>query len=102
MTGKRFSMTRVPPNGPAETPQMPTALCVYVLAQVRVQRVLEQPRIAVVVLRHNQYQRVGSRNRLGESGVLDGAALVRAGKIKLADVDQLALDARALAELAED
>src|SRR2546423_2436166 len=75
---------------------------VYILAQVRVERVLEQPRIAVVVLRHDENKGVGAHARLGELRVLDPGAGVARREVQLAYINQLALDALALADFAED
>src|ERR1041385_3681315 len=75
---------------------------VYVLGEVRVERVLEQPRIAVVVLRHDEDEGVGAHARLGELRVLDARAFVVRGEAQPAYVYQLGLDAPALAQLSED
>ena len=93
-------MTRAPPNPPADTPAQADRL-VDVLLQVRVERVLEQTRIAVVVLRHDDDQRVGAVHLLGEAHVLDRLALVVKRELQVAYVYQLGLNALAPRDLAE-
>src|SRR5947209_19763211 len=60
---------------------------VYVLAQVRVERVLEQTRIAVVVLRHDEHESIGAHRYFRELRMLDRGAFVAQGEVKFAYVN---------------
>src|SRR5262245_12517320 len=56
----------------------------------------EEPRVTMVVLRHDQDQRVGAHHCCGESGVFDGFARVVGRQSDFADVNQLRVDFRPL------
>src|SRR6185369_5436907 len=68
----------------------------------RVEHVLEQARIAVVVLGHDEQERVRARDHRRELQVLDGLARVGHRYRERPNVDELGLDALARRELAED
>ena len=69
MTGMRFWITRAPPNTPARDSDHADRL-VDVLLEVRVEDVLQQARVAVVVLGDNDHERIGPAHLLRELGVL--------------------------------
>src|SRR5881396_2025208 len=75
---------------------------VDVLLAAAVERVLQQARVAVVVLGRDHDQRVGAAHLRGEGRVLDRLAGVVGGEGNARDVDQLGLDPRAAGELGHD
>ncbi len=75
---------------------------VYVFSEVGVQRMLEQPRIAVIIFRRDDKDRIGARNGGGKLRVLDGLARIIEREIQLAHVNQLGLDIVALSYFVED
>src|SRR5438128_3969321 len=75
---------------------------VDVLLQAGVERVLQQARVAVVVLGRDHDQGVGAAHLRREGRVLDRLAGVVGGEGNARDVDQLGLDPRAAGELGHD
>ncbi len=52
--GSRFWIMRAPPNGPAETPHTPTALCMYSLRLLSSTMFEQSGKAIVVVRRHDE------------------------------------------------
>ncbi len=63
-----------------------------VFLQVRIQHVLEQARVAVVVLRRHDHQRIRTGHGRGELRILDRFAGVAGRERDISNVDQLGLD----------
>jgi len=74
---------------------------VDVLLEIAVQGMLEQSRIAVVVLGRDDDQAIRSKHRLRKCRVLDGLASVHGRQRKRAHVDQRCRDILALVKLLE-